>query len=314
MEDTKIPGVRFSLGNKEAVTDRRWWDQAEPVWVTAEKQGVRTATMFWPGSEAQIHGVRPSQWLPFNGKLPASARVETVLQWLDQPEPARPAFLTLYFDEVDHAGHEFGPGDAQTTQAVARVDDAIGQLMAGLEKRHLAANIVIVSDHGMAATSSERLIELDQVTPPSSYRLVNGGTYAGIEATPGQESLLASALLRQHEHMQCWPKAEIPARFHYGHNSRVPAFVCLAEIGWLIFPNNNSGKKWQGGAHGYDNLAPEMQSLFIASGPAFKKAIVLPPFDNVDVYPLIMQLIGVTALPSDGVITPILPAMQQRTQ
>ena len=309
MEDANIPGVRFSLGNHAAVIDHRWWDQAEPIWVTAEKHKVTTGIMFWPGSEAAIHGVLPSEFKAFDGKVTSDSRVDTMLSWLDKPVTTRPGFLTIYFEGVDHAGHEFGPDTEQVTNAVAHLDLAIGLLIAGLQSRHINANIVIVSDHGMAATSSDRTIHLDQIATSSSYRVITSGTYAGIDANAGQEDALANELLRTHEHMQCWKKENIPLRFHYGKNPRVPRFVCLADVGWLIVSGSKGGRQSNGGSHGYDNLSSEMQALFIANGPAFKKAIVLPAFDNVDVYPLLMKLINVPALPSDGTILPIQPAL-----
>lgn len=309
MEDANIAGVRFSLGNQAAVIDHRWWDQAEPIWVTAEKNKVTTGIMFWPGSEAAIHGVLPSEYKPFDSKVTSDSRVDTMLSWLDKPVATRPGFLTVYFEEVDHAGHAFGPDTEEVTKAVAHADLAIGSLMDGLRSRHINANVVIVSDHGMAATSPDRTIALNKVATPSHYRVITSGTYAGIEANAGQEDALASELLKTHEHMQCWKKENIPLRFHYGKNPRVPRFVCLADVGWLIVSGDKVGRQSNGGAHGYDNLSPEMQALFIANGPAFKQAMVLPAFDNVDVYPLLMKLINVPALPSDGTIVPIQPAL-----
>ena len=309
MEDSRIPGVRFSLGNREATNDRRWWDEAEPIWTTAEQRGIRTATMFWPGSEAAIHGVRPSEWRSYDSKLPASQRVDTLLGWLDKPLASRPGFLTLYFEDVDHAGHEYGPDAAQTTQAAAHVDEAIGRLIAGLQARSIKANIVIVSDHGMAATSKQRVIRLDQIAPAGSYRIVTGGTYAGLEAKPGKDSALADALLKPQEHMQCWRKEAIPPRFHYGRNARVPSFICLAETGWQIAADARSAERTPAGGHGYDNMTAEMQAIFIAAGPAFKTGVVLAPFDNVDVYPLMMSLIGLQPLSSDGELT-LAPALK----
>lgn len=300
MEDSQIPGVRFTLSNRDAVTDHRWWDQAEPVWVTAEKKGIKTGIMFWPGSEAVIHGVLPTDFRRFDGKIAPAGRVDTMLTWLDKPVGDRPGFLTVYFDDVDHAGHEFGPDTAQVTSDVARVDQAIGQLVDGLRVRHIDANVVIVSDHGMAATSADRIVRLNELADPVNYRVITSGTYAGIDVNSGQEELVANALLKKHEHMQCWKKEAIPERFHYGKNARVPRFVCLADVGWLVEPGDKNGKTTVSGSHGYDNLAPEMQALFIATGPAFKKATILPAFDNVDVYPLLMTLLNVPALPSDG--------------
>ncbi|MFZ4689830.1 MAG: ectonucleotide pyrophosphatase/phosphodiesterase [Polymorphobacter sp.] len=303
MEDPGIPGVKFALSNRAAVEDRRWWDAAEPVWVTAEKAGLRTATMFWPGSEAAIGGVRPAQWLPFDGALPNPARVAQVLAWLDAPQP--PAFLTLYFDTVDHDGHEFGPDAPETTKAMAEVDARIGDLVTGLKARGLAANIVLVSDHGMMNVAPERSIRIDQLLPPGSFRSIAGGAMAALEPMPGREAEFTAALLRPHDHMQCMAKAEVPERLHYGRNVRVPAYLCLAAPGWMIVaaPPRTDGRL--GGMHGYDPELPEMAATFVAAGPAFRGGVVLGSFDNVDVYPLLMQLLGLPARASDGDIAPL---------
>jgi predicted AlkP superfamily pyrophosphatase or phosphodiesterase len=298
MEDPAIPGVKFALSNRAAVEDRRWWDAAEPVWVTAEKAGLKTATMFWPGSEAAIQGVRPTHWLPFDGEMPNPARVAQLLRWLDQP--VRPAFLTLYFDTVDHDGHEFGPDAPETTRAMAEVDARIGDLLNGLKARGIEANIVLVSDHGMMNVAADRAIRIDQLLPAGSFRVIAAGAVAGLEAAPGQEKALAAALLRPHPHMDCHRKADVPAHLHYGRNARVPAFVCIAAPGWMIMAMAPKGDWQLGGMHGFDPHVPEMAATFVAAGPAFGAGAVLPVFDNVDVYPLLMRLLGVPALASDG--------------
>ena len=310
MNDAQMPDEHFSLGNHTAIIDRRWWDQAEPIWVTAEKHGVHAATMFWPGTEADIQGVRPTEWRLFDGKLPPASRVDILLGWMDKPASQRAGFFTLYFDDVDHAGHDFGPDTPQMNEAVAKVDQAVSRLVAGLVERHIDANIVIVSDHGMASTSDTRVIFLNHLVASHSFKLVTGGTYAGIDPLPGQEANVSSALVKKHEHMECWNKADIPARYQYGKNPRVPAIICLADVGWLIFGAPDPKNHANGGAHGYDNMSKEMGALFIANGPAFKEHILLPAFDNVDVYPLLMKLIDVPALPSDGNITSTAAALR----
>ncbi|WAC75725.1 ectonucleotide pyrophosphatase/phosphodiesterase [Roseateles sp. SL47] len=310
MEDPRIPGERFTLSNTTAVGDRRWWDGAEPVWVTAEKHKVRTATMFWPGSEAAIHGVRPTRYATFDGKVSANARTDTLLGWLDGGKAQGLGFLTLYFDDVDHAGHEQGPDSPMVNDALAKVDQALGRLLDGLAARKLEANIIVVSDHGMASVSNTRVIRIDQMAPAGSYRVISSGTFAGLEPVEGQAAVLEQALLQPREHVECWRKAEIPARFEFGKNARVPTYFCLAEPGWTLATNDKSAQKTKGGAHGYDHRAPDMRATFIAAGPAFRNGVVLPPFDNVDVYPLLMQLVGLKPLPSDGHLEPLLPALR----
>lgn len=310
MEDAARPGETFTM----ATDDPFWWNAAEPIWVDAEKAGIRAGAMFWPGANVPIGavkatdwphkitgGTRPEDWAQFNQAITGEQRVNGVLDWLRRPAAIRPKLLTLYFDTVDTAGHGYGPMDARTTEAVADVDKRIGELLAGLETLGQPANLVIVADHGMAETSSSRVVLLG--LPADSYHLVEAGPYASLTPLPGKEAVVEKALLGHHAHMDCWRKGEIPARFHYGTNPRIPAIFCLAEDGWQI-SDRAPKERSAGGNHGYDNRSPDMAALFIAHGPAFRPA-KLAPFDNVDVYPLLRDLLGLAPKPGvDGTDAP----------
>ena len=318
MEDAAKPKDTFTM----ATDDPFWWNESTPIWVDAEKAGVRSATMFWPGSNVAnggtraaewpndiVGGVRPQDWMQYNEAISDVQRVNGVLDWMRRPAAIRPRFVTMYFDEVDTAGHQHGPDSVEVNKAVADVDASIKSLIDGLAALGQPVNLVIVADHGMAATSSTRVIALDTVATPGDYRVVETGPYAALAAVPGHEKALEAALLGPHDHMRCWRKAEIPDRFHYGRNPRVPPYLCLAEIGWQV--SEHPPKKAEtGGAHGYDNAAPEMAALFIANGPAFSAGAALPAFDNVDVYPLLARLIGVTPRPGDGDATVFTAALK----
>ncbi len=303
MEDPRRPDERFTM----ASDDPFWWSESTPIWVDAERAGIRTATMFWPGANVAIGGTpvpgahgridggtRPEDWQQFNQQVSGTQRVNAVLDWLRRPAAIRPRLVTLYFDAVDTAGHTYGPDDARTTAAAADVDASIGLLVRGLADLGQSANLVIVADHGMAATSSARTIALDTMLDAKDYHLVDSGAYATLSAAPGREAVVEKALLRRHDHLQCWRKSEIPARFHYGRNPRVPAYLCLADVGWLVLQSAPKEQKL-GGTHGYDNMAPEMRALFIANGPAFTPGKRIAPFDNVDVTPLLRDLVGLPA-------------------
>lgn len=300
MEDPAIPGVAFRMSNAQAVTDARWWDQGEPIWVAAERAGIVSATMFWPGSEAPIRGVRPSHWRPFDQSVPPDARVDQVLAWLDLPEKQRPRLVTLYFDDVDTAGHEFGPHSPEVGAAAAKVDAALGRLRAGLKARGLSANLVVVADHGMAPMSDERSAFMDDVLPKDAYRQLTGGAFMTIYPRSGREAEVDRALIRPHAHFQCWRKAEIPARFHYGKNPRVAPYFCLPETGWRLTTRDYKPARPERGAHGFDHESPEMAAIFVASGPDIRPGVVLPAFDNVSVYPLLARLVGVRPAANDG--------------
>jgi predicted AlkP superfamily pyrophosphatase or phosphodiesterase len=309
MEDASRPDEKFTMASDYPY----WWNEAEPIWVTAEKAGARTATMFWPGSNVPwggtkeqgwpytiTGGTRPSDWAQFNQAINGGQRVNMVLDVLRRPVAIRPKFVTLYFDTVDTAGHIYGPDAPETTSALTEVDARVGDLIEGLQAMGQPANLVIVADHGMAANSSDRVVALDRVANPADYRVVESGPYATLAALPGHEKALEAALLKPHPHMQCWRKSEIPARFHYGTHRRIPPYFCLGQTGWEVQATAPK-KAMTGGNHGWDDQAPDMQALFIANGPAFVKgAKPAPGFTNVDVYPMLARLIGVTPRPSDG--------------
>ena len=301
---------RFSLGNAAAVTNGDWWDEGEPIWVTAERAGLTTGTMFWPGSEAEISGVRPSHWSVFDQSMSGDARVDQVLAWLDLSGDRRPDFATLYFDIVDTAGHHHGPVAAETTEAIGSVDASMARLIAGLEARGLSdrTTLVVVSDHGMAATAPERAIYLDDIIDVEALQIVHAGAFAGFNPVPGREDEVRAALIRRHPHMACFDKADLPERLAYGRHPRVPAIICLPETGWLV-ATRDWPVRGPGGAHGYDNAAPEMAALFIAHGPRVRPGVTLTHVDSVDVQPLLARLLGIDAPQGDGAIADTLPVV-----
>ncbi|MES2097397.1 MAG: ectonucleotide pyrophosphatase/phosphodiesterase [Pseudomonadota bacterium] len=304
MLDSARPKDTFTMQSD----DPFWWNAAEPIWVTAEKAGIRTATAFWPGSNVawggerakdwpnpMTGGTRPQDWVQFNQALTDRQRTDIVVDWMRRPAAGRPAFVTLYFDEVDTAGHQFGPDGKETTQAAADVDVAIGRLRDQLAALGQPVNFVIVADHGMAAISNDRVIVLDTFSNADDYDVVEDGVYASINPKPGREAAVEKALLGAHgPHLTCYRKAEVPARFYYGKNPRVPAILCMPDTGWTVVAHPPKFEI-KGGAHGYDNGSPEMRALFVATGPAFRPLGKLAAFDNVDIAPLLRDLLGLPA-------------------
>lgn len=296
MIDPRRPGVMFSLGNARQALDPFWWGEAEPVWITAERAGLRTATMFWPGSEVERQGLRPSDWMRYDQNITNVQRVNALLDWLRRPEGIRPAFATIYFDTVDTAGHRFGPDSIEVNAALAEVDTRIGELVDGASTLGVPINLVIVADHGMRATDEARVIQLDDLIDRDSYIAVETGPYAAIEPVTGTDDRVAQSLLVPHDHMSCARKDALPERLHYGSNPRVAAIICIAENGWTIL-SGPPAYPVKGGAHGYDNADTEMLALFIANGPAFAQGTTLAVFDNVAVAALLREVLG---LPEDA--------------
>jgi len=299
-----VSGARFVYKEPDTTADPNWWG-GEPIWVSVEKSGRHAATMFWPGSNVAIKNVRPSFWRDFDGKVSADQRVEQILQWIDLPPEQRPVFMTLYFDQVDHGGHDFGPDSAEVNAAIVAVDTALQHLVQGLKQRGLdqRTNLVIVSDHGMTSAGRDRVVVLNDLVNVDDITVESAGILAGLAPKPGHEKQVEDALLKPQTHMQCWKKTDVPKRLHYGSNTRVPAILCLANEGWLIGTQDvidDPKHKFSLGEHGYDNDLPSMRALFVAEGPAFKHGLVVPEFDNVDLYGLLMCVLGIKPQPNDG--------------
>jgi predicted AlkP superfamily pyrophosphatase or phosphodiesterase len=297
----------FGLSKREEVSNARWWG-GEPIWVTAEKQGQRAATYFFPGSEAPIGGIRPSFWKPFDEKVPNFERVDGILNWLDLPAAQRPTFFTVYFDEVDHAGHDAGPNSPEVAAAVANVDAAVGRLVAGLGARGLvqSVNLVVVSDHGMTPQRATDVVLLDDYFELArAQQVVWSGQIVGIFPKSGEEDAIYRALKAKMRHARVFRKADVPARFRFNRGPRIAPLICIADEGWAITQRsrfNEARAKTQGvrGAHGYDNRLKSMRAIFIAHGPAFKRGAVVKPFQNTEVYGVMTRILGLKPAPNDG--------------
>ncbi|HRP07415.1 MAG TPA: ectonucleotide pyrophosphatase/phosphodiesterase [Gemmatimonadales bacterium] len=301
----------FSMSNRAAVQDARWWG-GEPIWVTAETQGRRASAFFWPGSEAPIMGVYPTHWMAFDDNFPGPARVDSVLAWLDVPDAERPAFSTLYYSDVDHAGHSLGPVAPGSDSAIARVDSMLALLTSGLQRRGLAGkvNLIVVADHGMSAVSRDRLIALDDYIPLDSVMVIDWNPVAMIQPRGSVESIYR-ALRGAHPNLHVYRKSELPAHFRFGTNPRIPDIVAIADDGWTITSRARFATFNRGGEHGFDQTTPSMRALFVASGPAFRQGVVVPPFSNIHVYELMTHITGLNPAPNDGSLDSVRVMLRQ---
>lgn len=302
MVDPALPG-RFTLNNRDVQQDTRWWG-GEPLWVGVERQGHVAATMFWPGSDSEIAGDRPTYWRTYEHEFPNEERVDQLLAWLKQPEAQRPTFLTLYFSDVDDAGHEFGPDADETRKAVLDVDAVIGRLVTGISQLGLAsrAHYVIVSDHGMAPLSRERVIVFDDYLDLSTVDLIDSAPILGLNARPGESAdSIYRALAGKHPALQVYTKSTLPEEHRLRHHPRLPDVIGIADDGW--HPTTKdwlARREFPGGNHGYEPRHRSMHGLFVASGPQFRSGLVVPPFENTHVYELLCRVLGVRPASNDG--------------
>ena len=306
MRDPVIPG-RYSMSNRDVLADPRWWG-GDPIWNTAERQGKVAAAMFWPGSEARIGGRQATHWRAFDDDLPNSARVNQLLEWMKLPEDKRPAFLTLYFSDLDDVGHSFGPDAPQTRAEALSVDRSVGDLVEGVAALGLTnrVNYVIVSDHGMAALSRDRMIVVDDYLDPATADIVDWAPVLGLAPKDGDVERMYAALKDKHPHLQVYRRDELPAVYGLAGHPRLSPIVGIADEGWFITSRTETGR-WDrhdrdtpGGTHGYDARAKSMQGLFIASGPRLQRGLTFKPFENIHVYNLMCAVIGIQPSQNDG--------------
>ena len=172
----------FRIGSGSSATRDASWFDGEPIWVTAEKQHKKTATLFWPGSDAPIQGIMPTYHRYYDGSTAYQERVQQVLEWLKLPSEERPEFISLYFESPDREGHKFGPFSPETRKAVEDVDRLIGSLMDGIKALNMQdrINIMITSDHGMSQLSRDKVIFLDDYIDLDQITLINQSPNAEI--------------------------------------------------------------------------------------------------------------------------------------
>ncbi len=291
----------FSMKNSK---DTRWWG-GEPLWITAEKQGQISATYFWPGSEVEIAERHPTYSLRYDGKVPDTSRVDHVLHWLDLPARERPTFITLYFSASDETGHKYGPDSDEMIKTIQHLDEIIGRLAGGLESRGIfdKINIIIISDHGMSKVDRQHIIYLDDYVDSTSVRIQMESPIAALRSKNGKDESLYEALVNAHPHLKVYNKNTMPPRFHYTKSRRIAPILVIADEGWSVSDHKYIEKhkdRFTGGEHGYDNQLVSMGATFIAHGPAFKKGLVVEPFENIQIYNLMAFILGLKPAPNDG--------------
>lgn len=294
---------QYSISNRSIVEDGSWYG-GTPIWVLAEQNGLKAASYFFVGSEAEIQGYRPSYYYNYDGSVSNLTRISKVFEWLQLPDDERPRLITLYFSDMDDAGHRYGPNnDFQLKKSLDRLDHQLGALFEGLASMSLPINVVIVSDHGMAEVPKENLISIDPLLEGVAARVVNSGALVHLHLEkPSKKRKIIKQIQESGKNIHV---VDVDDREFYQdlslHRDFMGDILIIPEIGYYLtddrglfrYQNRSAMQKTEVfGEHGYSPDYPEMHGIFYARGPLLKKGITIDSFENVHIYPLLCRLLG----------------------
>ena len=299
---------RYSYKNKTTVQDAKWYG-AEPIWVTAEKNNLISATYFWVGSEAPIGGFYPTYYKNYKNGVNPKNKVDQVIEWFNLPLEERPRLVCLYFNEPDHAGHIYGADSEEVNEQIKKSDEVLGYLLKSLTKLDIfnKINLIVLSDHGMVTVSDDRVININDF---NINGIIDGeGPIVSIKDTSQSKNLLNQLNI---------PNARIVSSLnnddlHY-HNPLFD-YILLADEGWMIY-DSDIFKKYNGklpvkGMHGYDSNQMNMHAIFYAYGPKIKENLKIETFELIHIYPLICNILNITQYDDiDGSIDVLKPILR----
>ncbi len=291
----------YSIRDRKAVENPAFYG-GEPIWLTAEKQGLIAATYFWVGSEAPIGGQYPTYWKLYENKSTFESRIDTIIHWLSLPIEKRPRLIAWYSPEPDASSHSFGSTDARTLKVVENLDSLLGVFLHKVQQLPHAnkINILVVSDHGMADVSAETHINLTNYIDRNWFEVITGGNPVYTLQPKKEFREQAISALKAIPNLKVWERHEIPNHYHYGTNQRIQDILIEAEVGYGV--GFSSDREWYSKAvHGYDSHHPDMSGIFYAFGPNFKKNYKHKAFQNTNLYLIVAHILGLEPAKTDGV-------------
>jgi predicted AlkP superfamily pyrophosphatase or phosphodiesterase len=289
----------YRIGDRAMVSNGAFYG-GEPLWVTARKQGMKSASFYWVGSEAPIQGLQPDYWKVYDEEVAFIDRVDTVLKWLSLPTAQRPHLVTLYFEEPDAISHSYGPLSPETGAVVTSLDSLLGVLrkgLAGLQHAKII-NLIVLSDHGMTEVDESRYNYIFDTLPQTMVKRIYGGNPVwAVEPVEGKTDSVLH-LLNMQQGMKAYRREELPAHLHYGTHKRIPEVVLIADPGWTAGLRPEA--RYSRGDHGYDWQFSDMHAIFYAEGPAFKRGFTTDTLYNVDIYNIVTGILGLVPAQNDG--------------
>jgi len=287
----------YRLGDSAQVRNSEWY-LGEAFWETAERNRIKTASYFWPGSEVHLSYRHPSYFMEYNQQTPYKDRVDGVINWLKLPKEKRPHFITLYFEDTDNTGHDFGPDSKEVNESIVRLDNIVKYLDESLKSINFrdSINIIIVSDHGMTSTPKEKIINIESIVPDFGCKFIEPGPVMKIECDINKIEAVYQKLKQNKNHYRVFRREDVPDYFHYSKNPFISPIIIVADLGYSLVDNRTmkrSVEKWSLGNHGFDNHASDMHGIFVANGSMFRKNYKTGSVLNIDIYPLLCKIFDI---------------------
>ncbi|MGD1319596.1 ectonucleotide pyrophosphatase/phosphodiesterase [Chryseobacterium sp. 2R14A] len=296
----------YVMSNRQNAEDGSWYGGI-PLWSLAEKQNMISASLQWVGSASNAGGIRPTYYYPYHEKFTPSEKVSKVINWLKLPEDKRPHFISLYFPEVDGAGHHFGPEAGETEVAVQLIDNAISELVKKVKDLGLKnVNFVFVSDHGMIKVDGGNPLEIPEILlDKNRFDFYNSQTLLRVYVKNPDEVKKVYKELKtsKTDDYEVYLDKKLPKYLHFAAKddkyNRIGQILLIPKAPKIFL---EKGKKTSVGKHGYNpKIVPEMKATFLAWGPEFKNNLVIDEFENINVYPLVAEILGLKITePVDG--------------
>jgi ectonucleotide pyrophosphatase/phosphodiesterase family member 5 len=286
----------YQMKDTNSTRDGSWY-LGEAFWETAERQGIITACYFWPGSNMSDKDRRPTYVEKYEYGRLNEDRIKKLGEWLSLPQDKRPHFISLYFQDTDDAGHQFGPNSNEVNKAIQTLDEVSAKLFQKIDELKLrdSVDVIFLSDHGMTEISKERSINVEKIVGESKARYFDEGPFMGVRPQDNDIETVYKILKQNENHFKVYLKEELPSYYHYSDNAFITPIVLIADLGWSLETNKDEKKIYEGkGNHGYDNNELDMQGIFIATGPDFKKSYHTGTLWNIDVYPLLCKIFKIT--------------------
>nr|XP_058904979.1 ectonucleotide pyrophosphatase/phosphodiesterase family member 7 [Kogia breviceps] len=299
----------------------RWWDNGSlPIWITAQRQGLKTGSFFYPGGNVTYQGEavtlsRKEDVLHnYKDEVEWRANIDTVMKWFTEEGLD---LVTLYFGEPDSTGHKYGPESQERKEMVMQVDRTVGYLRDSIRNSGLESslNLIIVSDHGMSTVNKKAsdLVEFHKIAnftfKDIEFELLDYGPNGMLLPKEGRLEKVYEGLKDAHPRLHVYKKELFPKSFHYASHPRITPLLMYSDVGYVIHGRVNV--QFNNGEHGFDNNVRDMKTIFRAVGPSFKRGLEVEPFESIHVYELVCKLLGIVPEANDGLLSTLLPTLQE---